>query len=386
VKKLKSDLDLSLLDMKSTRIYQWTIVSAFVLLISACVNDPIGPIPYTATPLVIEKPLGLPPFEVNPLNPLTVEGVELGRNLFYDTILSADNTLSCGGCHQLAAGMTDDGNAVSVGIDGISGTRNAMPIFNLHYNPSFGTTEGGLPFGGFFWDSRAASLEEQALQPIEDPIEMHNTLGEVVNRLQAHEEYPTMFSKAFGTTVISTDLIGKAIGQFERSIISADAPYDRYVNGLEFWDDDAFDGRIIFNDLLGGDCFHCHGEGGGLFTDYTYRNNGLDNYTKASDFPDQGLMAISGDSADAGKFKVPTLRNLVYTAPYMHDGRFETLREVIDFYSEGVHDTPFTDQFIEFADVGGAQLSEEEKDQLEAFLISLSDESFVNNPDYQDPF
>jgi len=371
--------------MPKTRIFSLILV---VFGIAACKPDP-GPDPdgpvYDPTPLTVKSPLGLPPLEDNPNNPMTVEGVLLGRKLFFDPILSADSTLSCAGCHNPFAGLVDDANAVSIGIDGIAGTRNSMPLFNLAYTPLFSITPEGRPRGGLFWDSRSPNLEQQALVPITDPIEMHNTLPQAVLSLQRHPRYPLDFFYAFGDSVITPERIGQAIAQFERSIVSGNTPFDRMLSGQIFWDDDVFDGYELYLDLFGGDCFHCHGSGG-LFTDFTYRSNGLDPYTRAADFPDRGLGAITGDTADYGKFKVPSLRNLKYTAPYMHDGRFATLREVIDFYSEGVQNTPFTDQLMEFAFQGGAQLTEDEKDKLEKFLLSLSDDSLSLRPEYQNPW
>jgi cytochrome c peroxidase len=358
-----------------------------VLLWSSCKPDPL-PDPgllFDPTPYEVKRPLGLPPFEDVAYNPMTIEGVSLGRKLFFDPILSADSSLSCAGCHAIGSGLVDGTNAVSIGIDGIAGTRNSMPLFNLAYTPLFGTTSEGLVRGGLFWDGRSSILETQALIPIMDPIEMHNTLAQAVLSLQRHPTYPRAFFFAFGDSTVTADRIGMAIAQYERSIVSGNTPFDRMLSGQIFWDDDVFDGYEIYLDLFGGDCFHCH-QSGGLFTDFTYRNNGLDPFTRYAEFPDPGLGAVTGDTADYGKFKVPSLRNLKYTAPYMHDGRFATLREVIDFYSEGVHLTPFTDQLMEFAFQGGVQLSEEQKDKLEAFLLALSDDSLAIRPEYQNPW
>jgi cytochrome c peroxidase len=363
-------------------------VSLSLFAIVSCKEDPMpnpnGPV-FDPTAYSVKSPLGLPPFEDAVNNPMTLEGVALGRKLFFDPILSADSTLSCSGCHGITTGLVDGNNAVSIGIDGIPGTRNSMPIFNMVYTPLFSITPEGRPRGGLFWDSRAANLEEQALLPIQDPIEMHNTLPQAIASLQRHKSYPLEFFFAFGDSIITPANIGKAIAQYERSIVSGNTPFDQMLSGQIFWDDDVFDGYELFIDLFGGDCFHCHGSGA-LFTDFTYRNNGLDPYTHYSDFPDPGLGAITGDTADYGKFKVPSLRNLKYTAPYMHDGRFETLEEVIDFYSEGLNDTPFTDQLMEFAFQGGAQLTSDEKSKMVKFLLALSDDSLAIRPEYQNPF
>mgnify|MGYP006246335741 FL=1 len=320
-------------------------------------------------------PQGLPPVLPSSENPMTVQGVELGRMLFFDPILSGDSSLSCAGCHAPEFAFTDSEKQFSVGIDGIEGTRNSMPIFNMIYHP-----------GQMFWDGRASSLEDQALRPIEDPIEMHETLPNVLDKLRRHDEYPRLFYEAFGEGMITTDLIAKAITQFENSIISGNSRFDRAMRGEIFLTDDEVDGQIIFNDQMKGDCFHCHGINGGLFSDFTFRNNGLDAATKYSDFIDPGLGSVTLDTNDYGKFKVPTLRNIELTAPYMHDGRFETLEEVIDFYSEGVQAGPFTDPFMEFAHQDGVQLTDDEKQKLLAFLKSLTDTTFINDPAYQNPF
>ncbi len=342
-----------------------------------------GEYTYDPTPYNLEKPLGLPalPPDISG-NPLTIEGVDLGRKLFYDPILSADSTLSCSGCHNPEFGFTDNGLAVSEGIDGIFGTRNSMPIFNLVYSQ----LDPG--FVGFFWDGRAPTLEDQALLPIIDPIEMHNSLANAVATLMAKERYRKDFYEAFGTDVISSELVAKALAQFMRIIVSGNSKFDQAFNAVPgvFLSEQELRGWQLFNDDFGADCFHCHGVNGGLFTDFLFRNNGLTNAERYFDFPDEGLGGITGDTLDYGKFKTPTLRNIALTAPYMHDGRFATLDEVIDFYSEQVHDTPFTDQFMQLAFQGGAQLTDDEKADLKAFLMTLTDTTLATNPGYQNPF
>ena len=342
-----------------------------------------GDIVFNPTPYNLEKPLGLPalPPDISG-NPLTVEGVSLGRKLFYDPILSADSTLSCSGCHNQELGFTDNGLQFSVGIDNIAGTRNSMPIFNL----VFSQLDPG--FGGFFWDGRAPTLEDQALLPIIDPIEMHNSLANAVTSLMAEDRYINDFYAAFGPKTITSELIAKAIAQFMRTIVSGNSKFDQAFNATPgvFLTEQELRGWALFNDDFGADCFHCHGVNGGLFTDFLFRNNGLTDASRYFDFPDAGLGGVTGDTLDYGKFKTPTLRNIELTGPYMHDGRFATLEEVIDFYSEEVKDTPFTDQFMQLAFQGGAQLTDDEKADLKAFLLTLTDTSFANNPNFQNPF
>lgn len=326
---------------------------------------------------------GLPALPDAPAdNPTTVQGVGLGRKLFYDPILSADSTLSCSGCHNPAFAFSDNGKQFSTGIDGFDGVRNAMPIYNLMYsqlNPFF---------EGFFWDGRAATLEIQALMPIQDPVEMHETLPNVITKLSAHQLYPQYFYEAFGTSEITSDLVGKAIAQFMRTIVSGNTKFDQAFNATPgvFLTEQELLGWQLFNDNFGGDCFHCHGINGGLFTDFLFRNNGLNDAVFYTDFPDAGLGVITGDTADYGKFKTPSLRNIALSAPYMHDGRFATLEEVLEFYSTGVHDSPFTDQFMQFASEGGVSLTPDEKAALIAFLHTLTDTALANNPAYQNPF
>lgn len=303
-------------------------------------------------------------------NPQTEEGIFLGRKLFYDPILSGNGTQACASCHKPNNSFTDD-LRFSIGIDGIEGTRNSMPLYNMAWNTN----------NKFFWDGRAISLEKQALEPVENPIEMHNTWENAVGSLQNHGEYPELFNKAFGTTTITKELTAKAIAQFERTLISANSPFDRYLLGENSLTPQEINGFQIFMDEDRGDCFHCHGSNTNpLWTDNIFHNNGLD-----AIITDKGLGAVTGDPNDDGKFKSPSLRNLAYTAPYMHDGRFETLDEVIDHYSEGLVYSPTIDPLMKSIADGGVQLTESDKADLKAFLLSLSDPSFISNPDFQNP-
>ena len=333
------------------------------------------------TPYVIDYPERLakylPPISSPSDNPLTVEGVELGRKLFYDERLSGDNTMSCSSCHAPDLSFSDP-FAVSEGIDGIFGRRNSMNLINLAWMKSF------------FWDGRKATLEDQAYAPVNDVIELHGNWSHVEEKLQADNEYPALFEIAFGSSKIDSIMISKALAQFERTLISGDSPMDKFMNansaiGSSGWSMEnelaAYQGFVLFVDEEKGDCFHCHGDNfNPLWTDNLFHNNGLDEVVT-----DQGLGEVTGNPSDYGKFKTPTLRNLVFTAPYMHDGRFETLDEVIDHYSEGLKHSPTIDPLMKKVDAGGALLTSEEKYSLKMFLISLSDSSFVNNPNFSDP-
>ncbi len=301
-------------------------------------------------------------------NPQTVEGESLGKKLFFDTILSGDNSQSCASCHSPQNSFSDT-RQFSVGIDGVQGKRNAMPLINLVFN-----------YDDFFaWDGKEFGLEGQALEPVENPIEMHNSWEEVVQRLKLSSVYPSLFQNAFGTNIITKELVVKAIAQFERTLISGNSKFDKYLLGEVNLSPQELNGFNVFMDETKGDCFHCHGsQNNPLWTDNKFHNNGLD-----SVFSDLGLGEISGDLNDNGKFKTPTLRNLVFTPPYMHDGRFSTLDEVINHYSEGLKNSPTIDPLMKKVAQGGVGLSLQEKSDLKAFLLTLSDEEFVNNTNFR---
>ena len=330
---------------------------------------------YVPTPVNLEIPplfnsLLLPP-SVPTDNPQTIEGIALGRKLFYEPLLSNDGTQACANCH-LAEKSFSDPNRFSTGITGEMGTRNAMPIVNLAWNFQ----------NRFLWDGGAYSLEDQVDDPIENPIEMNNTWPNVVATLQATSEYPDLFEQAFGTTTITREFVAKAIAQFERTLISGNSRFDQYLLG----DNNAItaqeiNGFNVFMDENRGDCFHCHGnEFNPLWTNNAFHNNGLD-----ASFEDLGLGGVTGDPLDYGKFKSPTLRNLAYTAPYMHDGRFATLDEVINHYSEGLVYSNTIDPLMKNIAEGGAQLTDSDKADLKAFLLSLSEPGFTTNPAFLNP-
>ena len=307
----------------------------------------------------------LPPPHIPGDNPQTAEGVALGQKLFFDPILSGDGTQSCSSCHMPAFSF-DDSVRFSTGIDGLQGTRNAMPLINLAWNRD----------QLFFWDGRAGGLEAQALEPVVNPIEMHHKWPEAVADLQAHPGYPGLFEAAFGTSVIDSILVARALAQFERTLISADSRFDRHLLGELQLTMQEMRGLQVFMAEDKGDCFHCHGNPQSpLWTDHRFHNNGLD-----ANPQDPGLAGVTGNPADHGKFKTPTLRNLAFTAPYMHDGRFATLEEVIDHYSEGLQFSPTIDPLMKKVDQGGVRLSPQDKEDLRVFLLSLGDSGFVQVP------
>lgn len=299
-------------------------------------------------------------------NPLTVEGVALGRKLFYEKMLSDNMTISCGSCHKQENAF-DDPRPFSEGTHGAFGDRNAMAIVNLGWNT------------GFFWDGRRTTMEEQAHDPVTNPIEMANTWVEVVKRLQNSTTYPDLFYKAFGTKTVDSNLVVKAIAQFERTLVSYNTRFDKYYYGS---DSAALtvqekNGLTIFTGK--GFCNNCHLMNT-QFTDNMFRNNGLD-----VNPVDAGRMKFTGQSVDRGKFKVPTLRNIAQSAPYMHDSRLKTLEEVVDFYSSKIQQSsPNIDEHM--PDFGsGLNLTMQEKADLVAFLKTLSDQEFLTNPNFSDP-
>ncbi|MES2382206.1 MAG: cytochrome c peroxidase [Bacteroidota bacterium] len=340
------------------------------------------------TPYIIEYPSYFTPNNyIQPPadNPLTEEGVELGRKLFYETMLSANNSQSCASCHNQSFAFTDNGLDFSVGVTGEKGTRNAMPLFNLAYQESKSAS-----VHKFFWDGAAPSLERQSIVPIQAPNEMAGSLPVIISRLQAHPFYPKLFKKAFGTDSIYTLLIQKAIAQFERTLLSFNSKYDQYLatRNLGVFTESERNGLLLFISennpalgLKGADCFHCHGADKSVFmTDFQMHNNGL------SENPtDSGLFRITNQSNDIGKFKTPSLRNLAFTAPYMHDGSLKTLEEVIDFYDSGVKNSPWVDPLIAKHLPLGLQLTLEQKQDLIAFLQTMTDSSFIKNTKFAKP-
>jgi cytochrome c peroxidase len=331
------------------------------------------------TPYELEVPFFFPEPNIPSYNPLTEEGVELGRHLFWEKSLSRNNTVSCGSCHFPAASFSDNAN-FSVGLYGDLTRRNSMALVNMAWNTSF------------FWDGRAMTLEEQLLEPVPNPIEMDLSWEEAANRIATDSTYQAMFTEAFGTPCVDSIRITYALAQFVRTMISANSKFDKafYLgqavftpqeqNGLFLFQAEGGDPNVFPGGQGGGDCFHCHGGALVEFTTHQFHNNGLDSIIAG----DLGREEVSGLSLDRGLFRTPTLRNIALTAPYMHDGRFSTLREVVEHYNEGGHPSPTISPLMKFQGVG-LELSEQDIDDLVAFLETLTDEEFVNNPDFQDP-
>lgn len=309
-------------------------------------------------------------------NPITEDGVVLGRYLFYDPILSAGQNLSCSSCHQLDLSFTD-GLAKSVGNAGVEGRRSTMSLLNLAYNNE-----------GYYWDGRTQSLEEQVLIEVEDPLMLNGDWEEVLSRLQASELYPKLFRKAFGIEQkkeIKKGLVAKAIAQFERIMISANSKYDKVVWANEGWFSNSEErGKVLFFDEISQEighpgCSHCHNTKS--LTDNSFRNNGLDNPGNLLNFTDLGRGGVTAKVFDNGKFRVPSLRNVELTAPYMHDGRFATLEEVLVHYSEGGHGAENED-----IEIRPFSLTGQQKVDMISFLKTLTDTSFLRKTNLKNPF
>ena len=367
--------------MNRVQIFVTAVLLFSIQCFSSCtVNEELeppvvaNPFPNnTPTPYTINYPTGLlwPRLKIPANNPLTVEGVALGKKLFYDNILSADNTISCSSCHVQGFSFSDS-KKFSFGVNGQLGIRNAMPLFNLGWFEDPSLVKGGH---GFFWDGRISTLENQVLAPIEDPREMNQNLAVLEKELRAHAEYPALFKKAFGTDSITTRLIMFAIAQFERTLISGNAKFDQFKRGEVQLSDSELRGLSLYVSERA-DCFHCHGnDRSPFFTDFKFHNNGLDSIPK-----DLGLGGITGRAEDMGLFKTPSLRNLSFSAPYMHDGRFKTIEEVIEFYNSGTKNGPTTDlNIIKNHPKGGLNLSQQDKLDLIAFLKTLDDYSYISD-------
>lgn len=338
---------------------------SFVLLLAAASCRPGESAQPGPTPYNLEIPSGLPAMSIPAENPLTVEGIALGRRLFYDSILSGNNRMSCASCHKQEFAFSDGNNALSTGIDGIKGTRNSMSLVNLGFQRKF------------FWDGGAADLESQVIAPIENPVELHQALPDMVAKLNAHPEYPALFKRAFGASAITTPMVMKAIAQFERTMISGNSKWDKFRRGQATLTDAEARGRTVFEEEEKGDCTHCHALGS-TFSDFEFRNNGIDSISA-----DAGRALITLLGVDSGKFKTPSLRNIALTAPYMHDGRFKTLEECIEHYNTGFRNAKNLDPSL--SGKARSRLSAQDKADLLAFLNALTDNEFIHDPRFAKP-
>lgn len=293
-------------------------------------------------------------------DPVTKESFELGRKLFYEVALSRDNSISCGSCHIQSSAFTQHGHDVSHGIEDRLGSRNSPPIMNLAWNESF------------FWDGGVFHLDLFSISPITNPVEMDEKIENVLEKLRSKEEYRERFKSVYGSDEITGNQLFKSLSHFMVMCISSNSKYDSIMQKTEvrFTEVEERGYKVFLNN-----CSSCHKEP--LFTDGSFRNNGLDNKFN----PDIGRQTITLDPDDKFKFKVPSLRNLTYTAPYMHDGRFTKIDQVLDHYSKGVQNSHTLDPLLKRNGQLGIPLSADEKLELIAFLKTLDDEYFITRKD-----
>lgn len=380
--------------MNASLITIWVrngLLAGLLITALACCRDtetptPDGPVP-DPTPYNLVLPANFNQTPTQPLdNPLTNEGVELGRHLFYEKALSVDNSISCASCHKQEKAFSD-GLGRAIGVHGSQHTRSAMPVQNMLWEKDMA------------WDGATKTLETQARVPLQNPIEMGQSLEASVAKLQAMPKYVTMFNKAFKTRVITSDNMLKALAQFERTLISGNSRYDRYLRGdFGALTADELEGKKLFEThpdnvrqpngqllfVRGANCNDCHK---GNLQSGDMLNNGLD-----LTFADLGLGAVTGLSTDNGKFKVTSLRNIALTAPYMHDGRFTTLEQVLDHYSDHINrNSPnidinlLTSSNDPYDSRAQLQLTATEKRKVIAFLKTLTDSTFIQDPRFAAP-
>ncbi|MGO1586204.1 MAG: cytochrome-c peroxidase [Mesonia sp.] len=329
-------------------------------LLLACSKDDGGYVSVNKK-LTLEIPANFPTIEYElESNPPTEKGFELGKKLFYDGNLSANGFISCGFCHEQRFAFTHHGHQFSHGINDLEGTRNAPPIQNAAFMKQF------------TWDGATSHLDLFPIIPITNEVEMGETITNVMAKLQENKEYQKMFMEAFKNGEINNENFFKALSQFMIMMVSSNSKYDKYVRGednVSFTEEETY-GNQIFQQK----CASCHKTD--LFTDDAFRNNGLPIYPEINDI---GRAEVSGSASDNYKFKVPSLRNVEKTAPYMHDGRFGSLKSVLDFYDSGVQDSETLDPILKQNNRLGIELSETEKQALITFLNTLTDNEYLND-------
>ena len=368
------------------------VLSAMIFILVACKKDEetemvtSGPTPYN-----IDIPFGFPTIlNIPEDNPMTVEGIELGRYLFYDGRVSGrthpDSLMSCATCHiqenSFECGIDHPvyQGGFTHGITGIPTPHVMLPMINLVWNHS------GYLWNGMIYpenpDHRFRNIEDLVWMGIVAPHEMNSDTNKAKEVIQNTPGYPELFKKAFGSENVTVKNMGKAIAQFIRTFISVNSKFDRYMRGEEQLTASELSGYVLFTTEEGADCFHCHGGyGNPLFSTHLYYNNGKD--TVFNDPRDR--YAITGDPNDKGCYKATTLRNIELTGPYMHDGRFATLADVIEFYSHNLVWSPYIDPLMHHIGNNGVQLTPSEKADLTAFIKTLHDDEFMINPAFSRP-
>ncbi len=371
-----------------TRIF---ISFIFITVFVAGCREKSTPEPYKPTPYEIEIPFGFPTeLNIPADNPMTVEGIELGRYLFYDGRMSGrthpDSLMSCATCHIQA-------NSFECGINhpkftggfphGITGKKTPhvmLPMINLVWNSQGYLWNGLLSEDNIDADKR--NIEDLVRMGLTAEHEMNSDTNRSKNTIQNISGYPELFEKAFGSRTVTFENISKAIAQFVRTLISANSKFDKYMRGEVQLTQSELAGYVLFTTEEGADCFHCHGGfGNPLFTTHSNYNNGKD--TVFNDPSDR--FSVTGDPMDRGAYKASTLRNIEVQGPYMHDGRFSTLEEVIDFYSHDLKQSPYVDPLMHHITNGGVQLTQSEKQDLLNFIKTLRDDEFLTNKKFAAP-
>jgi cytochrome c peroxidase len=338
---------------------KYPIIFGIVMMIVIMAMD----IPDNAEIVKLKYPVNWPKpaYDFNK-NPLTKSKVELGRKLFYDPILSQNNTISCSSCHSSYTAFTHVDHDLSHGINDSIGTRNSAVLINLAWNTSF------------MWDGGVNHIDVQALAPITHPSEMGEDLLHVESKLQASEVYSQLFAEAFGSKKITGQNILKALAQFQLTLVSANSKYDQVMlraENINFTEQE-----LSGYDVFKTNCSSCHTEP--LFTNGSFENNGLE---LDKDLKDLGRMKITHDKKDSLKFKVPTLRNIEFSFPYMHDGRFESLNQAINHYNNGLIESKTLSEKLK----SKMNLTEHQRVDLLAFLLTLTDKEFLFNPNFAYP-
>jgi len=359
--------------MKPLRFFKYIHALAFIVFMSSGCSKEKEPAKIASVhPFQLAVPANFPQISVDVNNPLTSEGIALGRLLFFETRLSGNNAISCSSCHRPELAFSDAVAQTNVGATGIPLPRNSSALINLAWADN-----------GLLWDGAATSLETQALQPIMDLHEMNQKLPELEMKLKQIPDYVSRFRLVFNSE-IKAELVAKALAQFQRTLISGNSRYDQFIrkeNGINLTPIEQ-NGLSLFRIK----CNNCHK--GELFTDHDFHNNGIDD-----SFRDQtlngvflGRYRITNNVNDLGKFKTPTLRNVNLTEPYMHDGRFITLEQVLDHYSNGIKSSPTLDPLlIQSNGKIGINISNEEKIAIIAFLKTLNDYSFTSSVNFNQP-
>lgn len=335
------------------------ILLGLSLVLSSCLTNQEQRSPKKGPPLQ-NIPYYFPPITYTyENNPYTEDGFELGKKLFFDPILSSDSTISCASCHKQALAFADSPHhRVSVGVNDSLGTRNAPPLTNLIFYPSF-MIDGGIHH-----------LDLVPINAITSKFEMNESMSRVILKLQRNKKYPFLFKKAFNRDTITSPYLLYALSQYLGRLISSNSPYDAYLLGNQ---NALSENQKMGMQLFQTHCSMCHQ--GPLFSNFSFRNNGLDTI-----FKDEGRQRITELVSDRGKFRVPSLRNIAVTAPYMHDGRFFSLEEVLLHYRQGVKKSSTLDSILQTGGTLGIRITAEESKLIINFLHGLTDTLFLQNP------